>query len=142
MAPKPAAASASPSAGSAAPGTGMSGQRVGALVAGGVGLAGVALGAAMGAMVLDRKGFIDAHCPGQRCDAEGKKALAEVQAPGIVSTVGFGVGLAGLAAAAVLWLTAPGAARPNSGSGKGGSDVTGTLEIGPTGAALGVKGAF
>ena len=90
----------------------------------------------MGILALDQKGIIDEHCPERRCDAVGTKARQDIQTPGLVSTIGFGVGAAGLAAATVLWLTAPSAKATEKKS------VTGTLDVGPAGATFGVKGRF
>lgn len=128
-------------------GGGLGGQRIGAIVAGAAGLAGIGLGAAMGAITLDKKGIADAGCTrgeaGLTCTPEGAKARQDAQLPGTLSTVGFGVGAAALAGAAVLWLTAktspPGETK---GSVKDSRKVSGIVEIGPGGAAVGVKGVF
>jgi hypothetical protein len=128
------------------PSAGLGGRKIAALAVGGVGLAGIGLGAAMGAMALDKKGIIDAHCPDRKCDAEGSKALQDAQIPGLVSTIGFGVGAAGVAAAVVLWVTAPSGAAPGGaperkGTTPGGK-ITGDVEIGPQGASFRVQGSF
>lgn len=123
--------------------TGLGGRKIAALAVGGVGLAGIGLGAAMGAIALEKKGVIDEHCPDRKCDAEGSKALKDAQVPGLVSTIGFGVGAAGVAAAVVLWLTAPSGAAPEKKSGAArATQLLSGMEIGPQGAVVRVQGRF
>lgn len=128
-----------PAAPPAPPEQGMSGRRVGALIAGGVGVAGLALGGVTGLMALSKKSIIADSCVDNVCNAEGKAAADDAKLPGLLSTVGFGVGAAGLATGLVLWLTEPPA--PQTGSAKG-KVTAGLLGAGPEGAAVGVKGSF
>jgi hypothetical protein len=76
-------------------------------VAGGVGVVGLAVGGIMGAVVLGKKSTIDAHCVGNACDAEGKKAGDSAKSAAAISTVGFVVGTAALATGIVLLVVAP-----------------------------------
>ncbi len=76
-------------------------------VAGGVGVAGIVVGTITGILVLDRKATVDKKCDGYACDAEGKKAADSGQTLAAVSTIAFGVGIAGLATGVTLVLTAP-----------------------------------
>jgi len=76
-----------------------------AWVLGGVGVAGIAVGSVTGAMVLGKKSTIDDHCNGNKCDQEGLDAADSAKSLGLVSTIGFGVGVAGLAVATVLLVT-------------------------------------
>jgi hypothetical protein len=76
-------------------------------VAGGAGVVGVATGAVCGALVFAKKSDIDDNCTGYDCNAEGKQAADSAKTLAFVSTVGFAVGAAGVAAASVLLLTAP-----------------------------------
>jgi hypothetical protein len=112
------------------------GRRTIAFVVGGVGVAGVVVGAIMGGLTLGKKSTIDDHCDGPRCDAEGKDAADSAQTTGLVSTIGFGVGIAGLAAGTVLLLTAP---KKQEASARG---WTPTIALGPRGAGAGVQGAW
>jgi hypothetical protein len=89
------------------PDTGSSGRRTGAFIAGGVGVAGLILGGVMGALALGEKGKADEHCPMLVCDAEGIRAVDSGRTFALVSTIGVGVGVAGVGAAVVLFLTAP-----------------------------------
>ena len=106
-APKPAAEPRE----AAPPPTGPSGRRIGAFVAGGVGVAGLILGGVMGALTLGKKGVIDARCNvggiAAHCRPDGYAAAESAKTLGLVSTIGFGVGIAGVGMAAVLLLTEP-----------------------------------
>ena len=75
--------------------------------AAGLGAAGLVVGSITGALVLGKKSTIEDNCVGTRCNAEGKDAADGAQSLGLVSTIGFGVGIAGLATAAVLFFTEP-----------------------------------
>jgi hypothetical protein len=75
--------------------------------AAGLGAAGLAVGSITGALVLGKKGTIEDNCVGTLCNAQGKEAADGAQSLGLVSTIGFGVGIAGLATAAVLFFTEP-----------------------------------
>ncbi|AUX45844.1 hypothetical protein SOCE26_073400 [Sorangium cellulosum] len=101
---------------------GPSGRRVAAYVAGGLGASGLVLGAVTGWMALDESSVADAHCeePVQgvaKCDTEGKLAGDRAKKLGLVSTIGFGAGVALAGTAAVLLLTEPSprAPRPSAG---------------------------
>jgi hypothetical protein len=76
-----------------------------AYVLGGVGIAGIAVGSVTGVMVLGKKSTIDDHCNGSKCDQQGLDAADSAKSLGLVSTIGFGVGVAGLAVATVLLVT-------------------------------------
>jgi len=75
--------------------------------AGGLGAAGLLVGSITGVIVLGKKSTIDDNCAATRCNAAGKDAADSAQQLGLVSTIGFGVGVAGLATAAVLLLIEP-----------------------------------
>jgi hypothetical protein len=120
------------------------GRRVGAYVAGGVGAAGLILGGVMGALTLGKKAAIQQHCnlggDKRACDAEGFAAASDAKTLGLVSTVGFGVGIAGVGAAIALLVTEPrspknAAAPPNRVS-------AGVLSAGREGASVGILGAW
>ena len=81
------------------------------VAAGAVGLAGIAVGTGAGILTLGDKATIDRHCDlngvPTSCDAQGKSAADDSKVMGVVSDIGFGVGVAGLATAVVLWLVQP-----------------------------------
>ena len=72
------------------------------LVVGGIGLG---VGLATGAVALVKKKTIDRECVDTVCSPTGKDAADSAKAFGVASTIGFGVGLAGVALGAVLLLT-------------------------------------
>jgi hypothetical protein len=106
-------------------------RRTFALIAGGVGVAGLVVGAVFGARVLGKRSDIHAHCNGSACDETGLAAANDAKSAGTVSNIGVAVGLAGLGAAAVLWLTAP--SDPAS------TALRPTFVVSPRGVAFGVS---
>jgi len=84
------------------------------LVAGGVGVTGIAVGGIFGGLALGAKSDIDAHCINRECDSQGLADADRGQTFATVSTIGFAVGVVGLAAAAFFYFTQPGATRAAS----------------------------
>lgn len=105
-----------------------------AYIAGGVGVAGIALGSVTGILALGKKATVDSQCSGTVCNAEGKQAADSGKSLALVSTVGFGVGAAGLVTAAVLLLTLPSPSRH--------AGISPAAELGASGGWLGAKGRW
>jgi len=103
-----------------APGDGPGGRRVAAYVAGGVGVAGLALGSVAGGLALGQKGTVEDQCNPESlvCTQEGKDAVDTGQTLGLVSTIGFGVGLSGVVLAVILLATEGDSPPPATGSGR------------------------
>jgi hypothetical protein len=101
-APKPAVAA--PSTG--APAEARHADRTLAYVAGGIGVVGVAAGSVTGLMAMGKKTTAEQNCTGSDCNATGKAAGDSAKGLATVSTIAFGVGVAGLAVGTVLWLAA------------------------------------
>lgn len=104
-------------------------------VTGGIGVAGVLTGTIAGVMALRDKHIVDTDCHGPACTTRGKDAADAGKTEATVSTVGFGVGLAGLVGSVIIYLvdspgTAARAEAPKSWS----------VAISPT--SVGVVGAF
>ena len=81
-----------------------------AYLAFGVGAAGIAVGSVFGALALSQAGDVDDACPGGRCTRpEDVGAQSDAQdaarTKGWVSTIGFGVGVVGVAAGVILLVT-------------------------------------
>ncbi len=76
--------------------------RIGTVVAGSIGAAGIGIGGAAGALAWSKKSTIDRHCPDELCDRDGRRALDWAKSAALASTLGFAVGLAGAATATVL----------------------------------------
>jgi hypothetical protein len=108
-------------------------------VVGGVGIAGLAVGGIAGRLALGKKGIVDENCQDLRCNEEGLAALDSGKTLATVSTVGFAVGLAGLATGVVLVLSAP---SGNAGESGKAQVRAGVLGAGTNGPLLGLEGAF
>ena len=80
-----------------------------AIVAGGVGMAGLATGIVTGLMASSRHATAEQKCPERTCTtgSEGAEALDSFRTLRTVSTIGYIVGGIGLAAGTTLFLTAP-----------------------------------
>ncbi|MGK4005738.1 tetratricopeptide repeat protein [Sorangium sp. So ce1036] len=136
-------AAATPDAGSAG-----SGRRAAMIATGGIGAAGLVLGGVMGALTLGKRSVVEEHCGSgigvddeTACDATGLSAAESASTTGLVSTIGFGVGLAGLGAAAVLYLTEP-KQRDQAAGATSRRIRAGVLEAGPAGVVLGASGVW
>lgn len=82
-------------------------QRTVGFIVGGVGIAGLAVGTIFGVSALGAKSDVDANCVDSRCNAAGFAAADDARSAATIATIGFGVGLAGLAAGTYLVLTSP-----------------------------------
>jgi hypothetical protein len=105
-APHSAPASSAPTPAGHASGLGT--QKTLAIVSGGIGVVGVAVGSVFGLQSQSKHArAADLACAGATCPtAAGVSASADARKAGNVSTIAFAVGVAGLAGGAVLWLTA------------------------------------
>jgi hypothetical protein len=105
--PEPAPPAPPPSSASSGPPTAW------ILGSGVVGVVGLAAGAILGVMAMERADVVDKHCSGVMCDHEGKSAADEGKALGWASTGAFALGIVGVGVAIVLFATSGGS------SGKG-----------------------
>jgi hypothetical protein len=79
--------------------------KVPAYIAFGVGVVGLGVGAVTGKMSLDRVAELDDTCPDKRCPSGRQADIDDARLLGNISTIGFGVGAAGIAAGVVLLIT-------------------------------------
>lgn len=79
-----------------------------AWVALGVGVVGVGVGSYFGVQTFSKQSDSEDHCDGTSCDQTGVDLRDEAKGTATISTVAFGVGLAGVAVGTVLLLTAGG----------------------------------
>lgn len=84
-------------------------RRLGGFVAGGVGAAGIAVGVVAGIVAMSKHADSEELCRERagryECTPEGGALVDGAKSAALVSTVGFGVGVAGIGAGAVLLLT-------------------------------------
>lgn len=73
-------------------------------VTGGVGVAGLLTGSIAGLLAFNDKSAVNDLCSGPACTASGKDAADAAKLEATVSTVGFGVGLAGVIATAIVYI--------------------------------------
>jgi hypothetical protein len=76
-----------------------------ALVALGVGGVGLAIGTVFGVLALSTKSTLDGECTSKTCPPQSKSDIDSLRSKSTISTVGFGVGLVGVAAGAILLVT-------------------------------------
>lgn len=107
----------------------------------GVGGVGLVLGTITGLVAIGKKSDLNSMCTDGRCPPSAQDTVDSYNTMGTLSTVGFIVGGVGIAAGAVLWLTAPkstGALAPTTKTAK--SDRWITPYVGP--GSAGVTGRF
>lgn len=128
--------------------SGTSSRRVAAYAIGGVGVAGLVLGGVMGGLALGKKSILQEHCGSATgapsdlgCEQTGLDAAGSVKTLGLVSTIGFAAGLAGVGTAVILLVTEHKPAKPATGA-RGPWISANVLSIGPTGTMLGAHGSF
>lgn len=89
-------------------GGGLSRQKVAAIVVASIGVASLGTGGAFGVIAMQKKKDAEKLCPGDECpDQTGSDAWSKAKTAGTISTIGFAVGGAAIAGAALLWFTAP-----------------------------------
>jgi hypothetical protein len=76
-----------------------------AFAAFGVGGVGLAIGTVFGVLALSTKSTLDGECTNKTCPAQSKSDIDSLQSKSTISTVGFGVGLVGVAVGAILLVT-------------------------------------
>ncbi len=72
----------------------------------GVGVVGLGVGTLFGLRTLSKKSDADAQCPSDLCTPSGHDLEGEARTASIISTIGFGAGIAGVAGGLILILTA------------------------------------
>jgi tetratricopeptide (TPR) repeat protein len=124
----------------------VSGRRVATYVAGGLGAAGVVLGAVTGGLMLAQLDAINAGCTDSgtgvaSCTPEAATAGNDAKTFGNIATAGFAAGLALAGVAVVLFVTEPRPAKAKAAD-SGSSWLGVGLSVGPRGTTVGVRGRF
>ncbi len=133
--PPPVAAptSQTEAAGAPAPAHSLGTQKILAIVSGGVGVVGLGVGAAFGAIAISKKSTAQGVCPSGNCPtAAGSSDWSSALTAANVSNVGFIVGALGVAGGAVLWFTAP----------KASNGATATAQVGVGPGAIQLRGTW
>ncbi len=110
-------------------------ERTWGLVALGTGMLGVAVGTTAGLVALTKKWSLDENCPYRNCPASSQGDLDSMKTWGTVSTIGFGVGVAGILSTVVLWMTRPNVEKPSVAQSP-------TVSVSLTGNGAGLSGSF
>lgn len=85
-------------------------------VIGSVGVAGLITGAVTGVLLLQKKAFVDDHCPAKRFDPQGLEATKSGETLGIVTTACLITGVVGVGAGTYLVLSAGSGVDPSAAS--------------------------
>jgi len=91
--------------------------RTAAYVLLGVGAAGVATGALFGALALSSRSNLESGCTGNQCPYSESDTLDRAKSRALISTVGFGVGLAAATTGLILLLTEEDGTHESRGAG-------------------------
>jgi hypothetical protein len=113
-------------------------------ITGGVGLAFLVVGLATGGATIAKKSTINSHCQGLRCDSEGKDASDSANSLGAASTATFVIGLAGVAAGAIMLIVdaTSGSEEPAESTSRRWQPVMGFAPGAQGGGLLGVQGVW
>ena len=106
----------------------------------GIGIAGIGVGSVFGLMALQKKGDADNGCKDLACTPEGMKAVEDGRSNALISTIGFGVGAAGLVTGIILFATSSGGSAEQKSSKAGWRPVAGSM--GTRDALVGVQGTW
>ena len=137
--PEPAPApTPTPPADSAGGGT----QQILGFVVGGLGIAGIAVGAVAGSMAISKRGDSDDECPNDQCTQAGVDLNEEAKSAALVSNIGIFGGLGLVAVGTVLVLTASSDDEPTADAARRGSSWQLGPSLGPEGGAILLRGTF
>lgn len=90
------------------------GLRTASYVTGGLGIAGLAVGAIFGGLALRDRNEADPMCPDKKCSKAGFQIIEGAKTKALASSLGFGIGGAALGAGIVLFvLSRPSSDEPN-----------------------------
>jgi hypothetical protein len=108
---------------------------IGALILGGIGAAGVVVGTISGVLALSKGSTLDGECSAGKtsCPNSAQSDISQLHTMQTLSSVGFGIGIGGVAIAAIVWLAS---SHPETKS--SGSSVTAHVGIG----SAGISGRF
>ncbi|WP_437734613.1 hypothetical protein [Sorangium sp. So ce1335] len=146
-APEKAAAPQGPAVGGADSGgsSGGEGLRTAGFVIGGAGVAVLGVGAVFGALASGQASDAEkdpALCPNKQCTPLGREEIDAAETKALLSTIGFGVGIAALGAGAILVLTSGPSRTEGARAASGRVQARVVPLIAPDGGGVGVLGKF
>jgi len=109
------------------------GSKVPAIVAFGLGAAGLGVGAAFGVMAFDKASDVKAQCVNNVCPPSTAGKLDSSRTDGTISTIGFIVGGVGVATGVVLLLVSSGSGKKSDEAPKAAASVTPWVGFGSAG---------
>jgi PEGA domain-containing protein len=80
----------------------------------GLAAAGIGVGTVFGLLAMEEKNRLDPECPNAGCAPAAQSQIAALKRNAVISTIGFSVGVSGLACGAGYLLLSPGRAEPGS----------------------------
>jgi hypothetical protein len=112
-------------------------QRVAAVAVGGAGVVGLAVGTFFGLKATSNWSDVKNHCSSypNGCDGDAVSLHDSAERAATISNITFALGLAGVAGGAILWFTAPSAARESAA-------LPTSIRVGFDGRQLLVRGTF
>jgi hypothetical protein len=114
----PEASGTAPMAAPGSPQPGHGAARVAGIVVTALGASGIIVGSVEGAIAIHQKSVVDAQCPHFTCSVAGLTAVDGMRRAGLISTVAFGIGAAGIAGG-VATLVVASRSAPRSASARG-----------------------
>lgn len=112
------------------------------IVVGGAGLAIMGVGAIFGGLALGDQGDADALCPQKKCSPEGQDFIDSANTKALVSTLGFGIGLAAVGAGVTLFFIGGSAGSEGEESAPEAPSAKIVPWVGATGGGLFATGRF
>lgn len=112
------------------------------LVVGGAGIAVLGAGAIFGGLALGDQGNADVLCPQKKCSAEGQDLIDSASTKALVSTLGFGIGLAAVGAGVTLYFIGSSAGEEGEEGAEGAPSARIAPWVGSTGGGLFAIGRF
>jgi hypothetical protein len=90
--------------------------KVPAIVVLGAGAVGLAVGSVFGILALGTKSTLDGACVNKSCPASSQSDINSLGTNATISTIGFGVGIVGVAVGTILFVTSSGSSNSTSAS--------------------------
>jgi hypothetical protein len=104
--------------------------RILAYVSYGVGAVGLGVGIGFGRAAMQDENSLSSRCPDKICPPDAQSDLDSAKTKGVISTIGFGVGAAGVTLGTILLVTSSSSSSTNTGSAPARPAIRPTARIG------------